>query len=106
MFVQNAQAYSQYSNMPYVPNPYLNAFSMPNMPWNMPGCNSMYAPQFPNYLADNCEHEQLPNKGFPRPTPKVKVDLNPPKPEVQKGGKNKKFANKAGPKETWVPKST
>ena len=41
-----------------------------------------------------------------RPTPRVMIDLNPPKPELQKGDSNREKANKAGPKETWVPKST
>ena len=42
-----------------------------------------------------------------RPTPKVKVDLNPLELMVQNGDKGKKKrANKAGPKETWVPKLT
>ena len=106
MFVQNAHAHNQFANMPYVPNPYFNAFSMPNMTWNMPGLNNMFAPQFPYPVIDNCANEQMTNSVFQRPTPKVKVDLKPPKPEVQKGGKNKKNSNKAGPKETWVPKST
>ena len=41
-----------------------------------------------------------------RSTPRVKVDLNPTEPSVQKDLRKKKMANKAGPKETWVPKST
>ena len=79
---------------------------MPNMSWNMPGLNNMYAPQFSNHIPNNCANEQMLNNVFQRPTPRIKVDLNPPKLEVQKGGKNKKISNKAGPKETWVPKST
>ena len=106
MFVQNAHAHTQFASMPYVPNPYFNAFSMPNLSWNMPGHNNMFAPPFQYPIIDNCANEQLTNKGSQKPTPKVKVDSKPPKPEVQKGGKSKKNPNKAGPKETWVPKST
>jgi hypothetical protein len=41
-----------------------------------------------------------------KPTPIVKVDLNPPKPKVSKETKPKVATNKNGPKTTWVPKST
>ncbi|MGI4673459.1 reverse transcriptase domain-containing protein [Klebsiella pneumoniae] len=74
MFVPNAHANTQFANMPYMPNPYFNAFSMPNMPWNMPGLNNMYATQFPIYSTDNDAHEQVTNSVSQRPTPRVKVD--------------------------------
>lgn len=38
-----------------------------------------------------------------RSTPRVKVELNPPKYKVQKCTKAKKVANKAEHNETWVP---
>ena len=73
----------------------------------MPGLNNMYAPQMPIHSTMYGAPDHNANYVAQRPTPKLKVDLNPPEPMVQNGDKGKKKkANKAGPKETWVPKST
>jgi len=82
MFNPYAQFQNPYANMSFMPNPYMN---MCNMPWNM---NNMFVPS--NMHAMN-ENMSIPQKS----TPKVKND-----------GKGKAKANKTGPKETWVPKST
>ena len=68
--------------------------------------NNMYAQQFPMQSSNYCATEQMINSIAQRSTPRVKVDLNLTEPSVQKNMRKKKLANKAGPKETWVPKST
>ncbi|KAK1398155.1 hypothetical protein POM88_008018 [Heracleum sosnowskyi] len=103
LFDQNVH---QYTNMPFVPNPYFNAFSMPQMPWNIPSMNNMYANIAPMHASNLYASEHLTNPILQRSTPKVKVDLNQSKPKVQNDMVNRKKANKIGPKETWVPKST
>ncbi|KAK1369311.1 hypothetical protein POM88_035403 [Heracleum sosnowskyi] len=43
MFAHTDQASNLYVNMPFVSNPYMNAFTMPQMTWSMPHMNAMYA---------------------------------------------------------------
>ena len=69
------------------------------MTYSMP---NMYTSQMPMFNMP----DQNVNYATQGPTPKVKVDSNPPEPLVQNGTKGKKKkANKTGPKETWVPRS-
>ena len=42
MHVQSAFPSSQHANMPYMPNPYFNAFSMPQVSWNMHAMSNMH----------------------------------------------------------------
>jgi hypothetical protein len=89
---QNTHFSNPYVNMPCVPNPYMN---MPQMTWNIPSMSNMYA-NFPMMHAPNTfANELLSNPNTQASTPKVKN---------AKSAKSK--ANKKGPKETWVPKST
>ena len=92
--------------MPFMPNPYFTAFSMPHMSANISEMNNLYAQQFPIHAPsyDACNHNVI--HLAQKPTPKVKVDLNPPKPKVIKETKPKVVTNKNGPKTAWVPKST
>ena len=98
MFDQFAH-FNPYVNMPFVPNPYMNMFNMPSIPWNVHSMNNLYASPSP-HTYDSFTYEQMTTN---RPTSKVKVDLDQSKPKMQKG---KKKANQTGPKETWVPKTT
>lgn len=102
---QNAHLHAQFANMSLMHNPYMN---MPSMQWSMPYGNNLYANtmtymNYANYISDEYDNVPLAQK----PTPKVKVDLNTPKTQVDKKvAKPKAKANEAGPKFTWVPKST
>jgi hypothetical protein len=106
MFAQNAHMSSQFANMPYFPNPYMNAYNMHPMPWMMPGMINMYDQSMPN-LSSNCvENVNVSNTAPQRQTPKVKVDLSQSKPMVHESLGSKRRTNKSGPKTSWVPKST
>ena len=92
--------------MPFVNNPYYSAFSMPQMPYSMPIWNNMFAQSMPYHASSNVPVESMINPMFQHSTPKIKVDSQSPKSSGGESVKSKKKANKAGPKETWVPKST
>jgi hypothetical protein len=96
MFAPYAQFQNPYANMSFVPNPYMNMFNMPQMPWNM---NNMIVPPTMHAVNESVSNSQ-------RSTPRVKIDLNQSEPKVKNGTKGNAKANKTGPKETWVPKST
>jgi hypothetical protein len=96
MFAPYAQFQNPYASMPFVPNPYMNMFNMPQMPWNM---NNMIVPPTMHAVNENVSNPQ-------KSTPRVKIDLNQSEPKVRNDTKGKAKANKTGPKETWVPKST
>ncbi|KAK1360439.1 hypothetical protein POM88_044913 [Heracleum sosnowskyi] len=96
MFAPYAQFQNPYASMPFVPNPYMNMFNMPQMPWNM---NNMIVPPTMHAMNENMSNPQ-------KSTPREKIDLNQSEPKVKNGTKGNAKANKTGPKETWVPKST
>ncbi|KAK1387902.1 hypothetical protein POM88_016080 [Heracleum sosnowskyi] len=74
VFAPYAQFQNPYASMPFVPNPYMNMFNVPQMPWNV---NNMLVP--PNMHAMN-ENVSNPQKS----TPKVKVDLTQSEPKGDK----------------------
>lgn len=63
---------------------------MPQMPW----MNNMYASVMPNIESSFYATKQVTNPIFHRPTPIVKVDLNPSDYVVQIGVKNRKKAHR------------
>ena len=76
------------------------------MPYNMPIWNNMFAQSMPYHVSNNVQNKSVTNPTFHHSTPKIKTDLQS---STSSGGetvKSRKKANKAGPKETWVPKST
>ena len=98
MFAHIDQASNLYANMPFVSNPYMNAFTMPQMTLSMPHMNTMYA-QHPQMSVSNMyayEHPQ--HVVSQRSTPRVKVDLTQPETKVQNDKRGK--TNRKGPKET------
>ncbi|KAL8090553.1 hypothetical protein AgCh_039850 [Apium graveolens] len=97
--------YAHFANMPYFNNPYLAAFSMPQMPYNMPMWNNMFA-QSMSYQIPNVLNDSLTNPTPQPTTSKINVDSKLPKSKDAGGMKSRRKANKNGPKETWVPKST
>ncbi|KAL8110738.1 hypothetical protein AgCh_026466 [Apium graveolens] len=79
--------------------------NMPQMPYNMPIWNNMLAQSMP-YQIPNVLNDSVTNP-TPQPTTfKIKVDSKLPKSKDAGGMKSGRKANKNGPKETWVPKST
>ncbi|KAK1355984.1 hypothetical protein POM88_049240 [Heracleum sosnowskyi] len=78
-----------------MPKPAMNSY-MPQMPWNM---NNMIVPPTMHAMNENMSNPQ-------KSTPRVKIDLNQSESKVKNGTKGNAKANKTGPKETWVPKST
>ena len=94
MLFRSHASSSQYACMPFIPNPYYAAYNM----------NGMNAYQMPYFAPNACDEFMRPL--VQKKTPKVKVDLNPPKPEVVKKSKLKAGTNNQGPKTAWVPKST
>ena len=65
----------------------------------------MYAQSMPNNSINVMDN--VVTNPTPQPTTsKTKVDSNSPKSKDAGGMKSRKKTNKAGPKETWVPKST
>ena len=104
MPAQNLNA--QYANMPFAPNPYYAAFSMPQMPFSIPYWNNMFANSMPFPVNQNVHDNSASIYGFKGPTQMTKDEYEIPKSNEVKPKKPKKKANKVGPKETWVPKST
>ena len=104
MSAQNMNA--QFANMPFAPNPYYAAFSMPQMPFSMPYWNNMFINSMPFPVNQNMHDNSAVMNGFKGPTQMTKDESDIPKSNEIKPKKQKKKANKAGPKETWVPKST
>ena len=92
--------------MPFAPNPYYATFSMPQMPFIMPYWNNMFANNMPFPVNQNVHDNSILMTGFKGPTQMTKDESEIPKSNEIKPKKPKKKANKAGPKETWVPKST
>ena len=90
--------YSQ-SSMPYMFNPYFNAFNLPQFHSTMPGINNVYMPQMPNMPVVRS------NADVPKAQPKPKIESSQSKEKVETEEKAVK-TNKSGPKAIWVPKST
>ena len=101
---QNMNA--QFANMPFAPNPYYAAYSMPQMPFNMLYWNNMFTHSMPFPVSHNMHDNSVAMNGFKGPTQMTKNESEIPKSNEIRPKKQKKKANKAGPKETWVPKST
>ncbi|GBC54548.2 interaptin-like [Rhizophagus irregularis DAOM 181602=DAOM 197198] len=87
--------YSQ-PNMPYMFNPYFNAFNMPQFHSNLHGMNNLCMSQRPVF--EN-------RVDVPISQPKPKIEPIQSKEKVEKVEKAAK-TNKSGPKAIWVPKST
>ncbi|KAL8121230.1 hypothetical protein AgCh_018101 [Apium graveolens] len=102
MSIQNMNA--QFSNMPFAPNPYYAAFSMPQMPFSMPYWNNMFTNSMPFPVNQNVHDNSVVMNGFKGSTQMTTDESDIPKSNEIKPKKQKKKANKAGPKETWVPK--
>ena len=100
MSAQNMNA--QFSNMPLAPNPYYAAFSMPQMPFSMPYWDSIFASNMPFPVNQNVHDNSVLMNGFKGPTQMTKDESDIPKSNEIKPKKEKKKANKTGPKETWV----
>ena len=66
----------------------------------------MFASPMPYHVPLNVPNESVINPMFQLLTPNLKVDSHSPKTSGGEFVKSRKKANKAGPKETWVPKST
>ena len=66
----------------------------------------MFAQSMPYHVASNVQNESVTNPAFQYSTPKKKVDPKSPKSSGGDFKISRKKANKAGPKETWVAKST
>ena len=88
-------SYSQ-TGMPYMFNPYFNAFNMPQFHSNLHGINNVCMPQMPVFKS---------NVDIPISQPKPKIEPLQSKGKVENEGKAVK-TNKSGPKAIWVPKST
>ena len=104
MPTQNMNA--QFANMPFAPNPYYAAYNMPQMPFSMPYWNNMFTPSMPFPVSHNMHDNSVAFSGFKGTTQLTKEESEIPKSNEIRPKKHKKKANKAGPKETWVPKST
>ena len=66
----------------------------------------MFAQSMPYHAPNNVPKESVIYPMFQLSTPNLKVDSQSPKTSGGESVKSRKKANKAGPKETWVPKST
>ncbi|MDV3191316.1 MAG: hypothetical protein Q8832_02680 [Candidatus Phytoplasma australasiaticum] len=66
MSTQNMNA--QFANMPFAPNPYYVAFSMPQMPFIMPYWNNMFANSMPFPINQNVHDNSVLMTGFKGPT--------------------------------------
>ena len=97
---------THFANMPFVNNPYYAAFNLHQMPYNMPIWNNMFAQSMSYNAQPNVQNDSVTNPIFQHSTPMVKADKQSPKSSGEGSVKSRKKANKAGPKETWVPKST
>ncbi|KAL8116897.1 hypothetical protein AgCh_023177 [Apium graveolens] len=69
---QNPHAH--FANMPYVNNPYFTAFSMPQMPYNMPMWNNMFAESMPYQIQSNVLNDSVTNPTLQQTTSETKVD--------------------------------
>ncbi|KAK1395993.1 hypothetical protein POM88_005856 [Heracleum sosnowskyi] len=94
MFAHNAHASNLYANMSFVPNPYMNAFNIPQMPWKMPNLSTMYAQHSQMPASNIYTPKNLPMNMSQRSTPRVKVDLNQSKIKVQNDKRNKMKGNR------------
>ena len=63
---QNMNA--QFANMPFAPNPYYAAFSMPQMPFSMPYWNNMFANNMPFLVNQKVHDNSVLMTGFKGPT--------------------------------------
>ena len=97
---------AQFANMPFAPNPYYDVFNMPQMPFSMPYWNNMFANSMLFPVNQNVHDNSVLMNGFKGPNQIIKDESDIPKSNEIKPKKQKKKANKAGPKETWVPKLT
>ncbi|KAL8105024.1 hypothetical protein AgCh_028986 [Apium graveolens] len=104
MPTQNMNA--QFANMSFAPNPYYAAYNMPQMSFSMSYWNNMFAPSMPFPVSHNMHNNFVASSGFKGPTQMTKEESEIPKSNELRPKKQKKKANKAEPKETWVPKST
>ena len=71
MSQQNSLAH--FANIPFVNNPYYDAFSMPQMPYSMHVWNNMFAQSMPYHAPSNVPVESVTNPMFQHSTPKIKV---------------------------------
>ncbi|KAL8157615.1 hypothetical protein AgCh_002361 [Apium graveolens] len=96
---------AQFPNMPFAPNPYYAAFSIPQMPFNMPYWNNMFTNSMPFLVNQNVHDNSVAMNGFKGPTQMTKDESNIPKSNEIKPKKQKKKANKfkerAGPSITF-----
>ncbi|KAK1389761.1 hypothetical protein POM88_017939 [Heracleum sosnowskyi] len=75
MFVHTGHASNLYANMPFVSNPYMDAFKMPQMTWSMPQMNTMYAQNSQMPASNIYAYEHPQHVVSQRSTPRVKVYL-------------------------------
>ena len=92
---------NQYSppNMPYLFNPYMNAFNMSPIYSSMPNMNNVCMPQVSNVPVF------MKNVDAPKSQPNPKIESIQSK-EKSETERRTARTNKSGPKEIWVPKST
>ena len=55
---------AQFANMPFAPNPYYTAYSMPQMPFSMPYWNNMFTPSMPFPVSHNMHDNSVAMNGF------------------------------------------
>ena len=72
----------------------------------MPYRNNLFVNNIPFSVNQTVHDNSVLMTGFKGPTQMTKDESDIPKSNEIKPKKQKKKANKAGPKETWVPKST
>ena len=72
----------------------------------MPYWNNMFTNSMPFPVDSNIHDNFVTMNGFKGPTQMTKDESDIPNSNEIKPKKQKKKANKEGPKETWVPKST
>ncbi|KAL8126889.1 hypothetical protein AgCh_013981 [Apium graveolens] len=81
-------------------------YGMPQMPFSMPYWNNIFTHSMPFPVSHNIHDNSVAMNGFKGTTQMTKDESEIPKSNEIKPKKQKKKANKSGPKETWVPKST
>ena len=86
-------------NMPYMFNPYFNAFNMSQFHSSMPGMNNLCVPQMTN------KPTAISNVNVLKAQPKPNIESNLSEGKVKIDEKVVK-SNKPRPKRIWVPKST
>ena len=72
----------------------------------MPYLNNMFTHSMPFHVNQPVHDNSAMMNGFKGPTQMTRDESEIPKSNEVKPKKPKKKANKVGPKETWVPKST